>query len=123
MAALDQQWLVALGLGFILFLGFSGKKSEPEPEFDQMKADAERLIQIWNTVILAILQYTGMKTSLEAWREVDGDSNHKNLQRFTLECQRWLEKAQAVWHELGTYGPTTHYSSLIMSYLVDMDRF
>ena len=64
MAAVDQQWLVALGLGFILFLGFSGKRSEPEPEFDQMKQDAETLVQAWNTVILAILQYTGMKTSL-----------------------------------------------------------
>ena len=85
MAAVDQQWLVALGLGFILFLGFSGTKSEPEPEFDQLREDAERLIQIWNTVILPILQYTGKKTSLEAWREVDGDSNHQNLQRLSVK--------------------------------------
>ena len=92
MAAVDQQWLVALGLGFILFLGFRGKKSEPEPELDQLKQDAMALINVWNTVVLAILQSTGMKSSLEAWREVDNDKNHEKLMRFTEFCRQWLAR-------------------------------
>ena len=93
MAGLDQQWLVALGLGFILFLGFSGTKSEPAPELAQLKAAAAAVINVWNTVVLGILQYTGMKTSIEAWRESDNDENHLKLQKFEGFCRNWLERA------------------------------
>ena len=123
MAGLDQQWLVALGLGFILFLGFSGKKSEPEPELDQLKQDAMALVNVWNTVILGILQYTGMKSSLEAWREVDNDKNHEKLMRFTEFCRQWLARAETAWREVGTYGPTTYFSAMILSYLREIDGF
>ena len=110
MAGVDQQWLVALGLGAILFLGFSGTKSDPEPEFDELKGDAETLIQVWNKVILGILQFTGMKTSLESWRETDNDKNHTTLQKYTGYCRHWLARAEAAWYEQGTYGPTTYLS-------------
>ena len=125
MAALDQQWMVAIGLGFVLFLGFSGKSSSsdppPEPR-DELREQAEEIIRVWNTIILPTLQYTGTKTSFQQWIKVNAEAHH-SIQKFDGFCRQWLSQAERVFRELRLYGPGTQYVTRIQGFLREIDQF